>query len=83
VGVLPRVHGSGLFTRGETQVLTIATLGTPGDAQIAGYAGPEESKRYMHHYNFPPFSTGEVARTAGRGAARSATARWPSVRSNR
>jgi len=60
VGILPRVHGSGLFTRGETQVLTIATLGTPGDAQTLDTLSPEESKRYMHHYNFPPYSTGEV-----------------------
>ena len=61
VGILPRVHGSGLFTRGETQVLTVATLGTPGDAQKLDTLNAEESKRYMHHYNFPPFSTGEVA----------------------
>jgi len=65
VGVLPRVHGTGLFTRGETQVLTIATLGTPGDAQSLDTLSPEESKRYMHHYNFPPFSTGEVAPSRG------------------
>ena len=60
VGVLPRTHGTGLFTRGETQVLTIATLGTPRDAQMMDSLLPEESKRYMHHYNFPPFSTGET-----------------------
>jgi polyribonucleotide nucleotidyltransferase len=60
VGILPRVHGSGLFTRGETQVLTIVTLGTPGDAQTLDTLSPEDSKRYMHHYNFPPYSTGEV-----------------------
>jgi len=60
VGILPRVHGSGLFTRGETQVLTVATLGTPGDAQTLDTLSPEESKRYLHHYNFPPFSTGEA-----------------------
>jgi polyribonucleotide nucleotidyltransferase len=65
VGLLPRVHGSGLFTRGETQVLTIATLGTPGDAQTLDTLSPEESKRYMHHYNFPPYSTGEVAPMRG------------------
>jgi polyribonucleotide nucleotidyltransferase len=65
VGLLPRVHGSGLFTRGETQVLTIATLGTPGDAQELDTLSPEESKRYMHHYNFPSFSTGEVAPSRG------------------
>ena len=65
VGILPRVHGSGLFTRGETQVLTIATLGTPGDAQSLDTLAAEESKRYMHHYNFPPFSTGEVSPSRG------------------
>jgi polyribonucleotide nucleotidyltransferase len=65
VSLLPRVHGSGLFTRGETQVLTIATLGTPGDAQTLDTLNLEESKRYMHHYNFPPFSTGEVAPSRG------------------
>ena len=59
VGNLPRVHGSGLFMRGETHVLTIATLGTPGDAQRLDSLLPGEEKRYMHHYNFPPFSTGE------------------------
>lgn len=60
VGVSPRAHGSGLFTRGETQVLTLATLGTPRDAQSLDNLTPTEAKRYMHHYNFPPFSTGEV-----------------------
>jgi polyribonucleotide nucleotidyltransferase len=60
VGVLPRTHGCGLFTRGETQVLSIATLGTPREAQTLDTLMPEESKRYMHHYNFPPYSTGEV-----------------------
>ena len=60
-GLSPRAHGSGLFTRGETQVLTIATLGTPRDQQeIEDLVSPEESKRYMHHYNFPPYSTGEA-----------------------
>ncbi len=68
VGVLPRVHGSGLFTRDETQVLTVATLGTPGDEQKLDTLNAEESKRYMHHYNFPPFSTGEV--TPNRGPKR-------------
>jgi len=62
VGVLPRrVHGSGLFNRGLTQVLSIATLGTPGDAQDLGDdLHPEDEKRYLHHYNFPPFSVGET-----------------------
>ena len=65
VGILPRVHGSGLFTRGETQVLTVATLGTPGDTQKLDTLNAEETKRYMHHYNFPPFSTGEVSPNRG------------------
>jgi polyribonucleotide nucleotidyltransferase len=60
VGRLPRVHGSGFFMRGETHVLTIATLGTPGEAQQLDTLQPGETKRYMHHYNFPPYSTGEV-----------------------
>jgi polyribonucleotide nucleotidyltransferase len=60
VNVSPRAHGSGLFTRGETQVLTLATLGTPREAQELDTLNPSESKRYMHHYNFPPFSTGET-----------------------
>ncbi|MYH61137.1 MAG: polyribonucleotide nucleotidyltransferase [Caldilineaceae bacterium SB0675_bin_29] len=60
VGNIPRVHGSGLFMRGETHVLTIATLGTPGDAQRLYTLQPEEEKRYIHHYNFPPYSTGEA-----------------------
>jgi polyribonucleotide nucleotidyltransferase len=60
VSVSPRAHGSGLFTRGETQVLTLATLGTPRDAQELDNLTPSETKRYIHHYNFPPFSTGEV-----------------------
>jgi len=60
VGLLPRTHGSWLFTRGETQVLTIATLGTPREEQILDYLGLAETKRYIHHYNFPPYSTGET-----------------------
>jgi len=60
VEVSPRAHGSGLFTRGETQVLTLSTLGTPREAQELDTLSPTESKRYMHHYNFPPFSTGET-----------------------
>jgi len=60
VGLSPRAHGSGLFTRGETQVLTIATLGTPRDAQALDDLYPDEIKRYMHHYNFLPYSTGET-----------------------
>jgi len=61
VGLLPsRVHGSGLFNRGLTQVLSTATLGTPGDAQKLDDLNPEEDKRYLHHYNFPPYSVGET-----------------------
>jgi polyribonucleotide nucleotidyltransferase len=67
VGLLPRTHGSGLFTRGETQVLTIATLGTVSDEQRIDGLGVEERKRYMHHYNFPPYSTGEARRMRGPG----------------
>jgi polyribonucleotide nucleotidyltransferase len=63
VGRLPRTHGSGMFTRGQTQVLTIATLGSPAEEQKIDSIGQEETKRYMHHYNFPPFSTGEVKRS--------------------
>ncbi len=60
VGFLPRTHGSGLFTRGETQVLSVATLGTPREEQMLDDLSPEEVKRYIHHYNFPPYSTGET-----------------------
>ncbi|MBR3895317.1 MAG: polyribonucleotide nucleotidyltransferase [Clostridia bacterium] len=68
VGVLPRTHGSGLFTRGQTQVLTVATLGTLSEAQMLDGIDPETSKRYMHHYNMPGFSTGEAkpVRSPGR-----------------
>ncbi len=68
VGLLPRTHGSGLFNRGETQVLTITTLGSSGMEQQLDGLGIEESKRFIHHYNMPPFSTGEVKRigTPGR-----------------
>ena len=67
VGVLPRVHGSALFTRGETQALVTATLGTTDDAQrLESYEG-EQKRRFMLHYNFPPFSVGEVGRMSGVG----------------
>ncbi|CAN5604465.1 hypothetical protein BH23CHL6_BH23CHL6_02100 [soil metagenome] len=59
VGLLPRAHGSALFTRGETQALTVATLCPSSDVQRIDTISPEESKRYLHHYNFPPYSTGE------------------------
>ncbi len=60
VGLLPRVHGTGMFTRGQTQVLTTATLGSLRDAQLLDGIDKEENKRYMHHYNFPPYSVGEA-----------------------
>jgi polyribonucleotide nucleotidyltransferase len=65
VDIAPRAHGSGLFTRGETQVLTLATLGTPKEAQELDNLNGMDSKRYMHHYNFPPYSTGETKRLGG------------------
>jgi polyribonucleotide nucleotidyltransferase len=67
VGLLPRVHGTGLFTRGQTQVLTNATLGAIGDEQMLDGLGDEESKRFMHHYNFPPYSVGETRPIRGPG----------------
>ncbi|QXM06098.1 polyribonucleotide nucleotidyltransferase [Crassaminicella indica] len=67
VSLLPRAHGTGLFTRGQTQVLTVATLGAIGDAQVIDGLGVEESKRYMHHYNFPPYSVGEARFLRGPG----------------
>ena len=67
VGLLPRTHGSGLFTRGQTQALTIATLGAMGDVQILDGLGLEEFKRFMHHYNFPPYSVGETRFLRGPG----------------
>ena len=66
-GLLPKVHGSGLFTRGQTQVLTVATLGLPNDAQTMDGLEDEEPKRYMHFYNFPPYSVGEVRQMRGPG----------------
>jgi polyribonucleotide nucleotidyltransferase len=67
VGVLPRTHGSGLFTRGQTQALTITTLGSMSDKQKLDGLTLEEFKRYMHHYNFPPFSVGEARPLRGPG----------------
>ena len=60
IGISPRAHGSGLFQRGQTQVLSIVALGTPREAQKLDGLSPEDSRRYIHHYNFPPFSTGET-----------------------
>ena len=67
VDLLPRVHGSALFTRGETQVMSICTLGSLGDEQILDNVTDEETKRFMHHYNFPPFSVGEIGRMGSPG----------------
>ena len=67
VGLLPRVHGSGLFTRGQTQVLTIATLGPVSESQKIDGLDEEDSRRYMHHYNFPSYSVGETKPSRGPG----------------
>ena len=67
VGLLPRVHGSGLFTRGQTQVLTVATLGPVSDAQLLDGIDEDVEKRYMHHYNFPSYSVGETRPSRGPG----------------
>lgn len=67
VGVLPRAHGSGLFTRGQTQALSVCTLGALGDVQILDGLDLEESKRFMHHYNFPQYSVGETGPMRGPG----------------
>jgi polyribonucleotide nucleotidyltransferase len=67
IGLLPRTHGSGLFTRGQTQALSICTLGALGDVQILDGLGIEEEKRFMHHYNFPNFSVGETGPMRGPG----------------
>lgn len=67
VGVLPRVHGSGVFNRGQTQVMTILTLGPISDQQMLDGIDNEEFKRYMHHYNFPPYSVGEARPSRGPG----------------
>ncbi len=66
-GILPRTHGTGLFTRGETQALTVTTLGSPGDQQIIDTMEVDMKKRYIHHYNFPPYSVGEVRPMRGPG----------------
>lgn len=67
IDLLSRVHGSGLFTRGQTQVLSICTLGAMGDTQIIDDLSEDESKRFMHHYNFPPYSVGETGRMGAPG----------------
>lgn len=67
INVLPRVHGSGLFYRGSTHILSVVTLGSPGDFQVIEGMEIKTKKRFMHHYNFPPFSSGETGRMAGPG----------------
>ncbi len=67
VGLLPRTHGSGLFTRGQTQILTVVTLGALSEDQLLDGLGVEDHKRYIHHYNFPPFSVGETRPMRGPG----------------
>lgn len=67
VGLLPRTHGSAIFTRGQTQVLSVITLGSPGEEQVLDGLTSSESKRFMHHYNFPPYSTGESKPLRGPG----------------
>ncbi len=88
VGVVPRAHGSGLFTRGTTQVLSVCTLGTAGDAQKLDSVDPQKERRYLHHYNFPGWSVGEVKPNRGPGrreighgalAERALTAALPSM----
>ena len=77
---LPLVHGSGLFQRGQTQVLSVLSLGMLNEGQRLDTIEPTEGKRYMHHYNFPPFCTGETGRMGSPQApARSATATWQSA----
>jgi polyribonucleotide nucleotidyltransferase len=78
VAVIPRAHGSALFERGETQIMGVTTLDMVKMAQQIDSLGAETSKRYMHHYNFPPFSTGETGRSARPSGARSVTVRWRS-----
>ena len=67
VGELPRAHGSGLFTRGQTQVLSIATLASLSMKQTLDTVGPDNTKQFMHHYNFPPYSVGEARRVGSPG----------------
>ncbi len=83
VAVIPRAHGSALFERGETQIMGVTTLDMVKMAQQVDSLGPETSKRYMHHYNFPPYSTVRPAASVRRSVARSATAHSPSAPSCR
>ncbi len=79
VEVLPRVHGSAIFERGETQIMGVTTLNMLKMEQTIDSLSPENTKRYMHNYNFPPYSTGETGRVGSRSAARSDTAPWQSA----
>lgn len=83
VEAIPRVHGSALFERGETQILGVTTLNMLRMEQQLDTLAPETRKRYMHNYNFPPYSVGETGRVGSPSAVRSATARSPSGRSSR
>ena len=80
---MPRTHGSALFTRGQTQALTLCTLGTAKEEQRIDDLSLDETKRYIHHYNFPPFRSARPASCAAPSGATSVTARWPSGRSSR
>ena len=79
VGVLPRAHGSALFTRGETQALVVTTLGTDRDAQIIDAIEGEYRQPFLLHYNFPPYSVGEIGQIGSPKRRRSGTAAWPSA----
>ncbi len=83
VGLLPRTHGSAVFTRGQTQALTVTTLGSLRDAQMLDGLSNEDSKRYIHHYNMPPYATGEAGRMRSPAGGKLATAPWRSVPWNR
>jgi polyribonucleotide nucleotidyltransferase len=81
VGILPRAHGSAIFSRGETQAVTLATLGTGDDTQeFDSYTGGETEKKFILHYNFPNFPSAKPEASAVPAAAKSATARWPNAR---
>ena len=83
VSILPRAHGSAIFARGETQAVTLVTLGTGDDTQeFDSYTGGSNEKKFILHYNFPNFSVGETGRISGPAAAKSATAPSPNARSN-
>ena len=83
VDVAPRTHGSALFTRGQTQILTLCTLGTAKEQQRIDDLSTEQERRYIHHYNFPPYSVGETGFMRARSGVTSATGRSRSARSRR